>query len=55
MGGELQLKENGEKAQSKWRCESCGLVITDPDSNSFRQRVVFHRKMHTSGKSESEE
>ncbi|HKW05817.1 MAG TPA: hypothetical protein VJN71_10995 [Nitrososphaerales archaeon] len=41
-----------EQGVSRWRCESCGLVISDPDSNSFRQRVVYHRKMHGSGKEE---
>ncbi|MGI0085711.1 MAG: hypothetical protein ACREBQ_11590 [Nitrososphaerales archaeon] len=51
---ESGLKEKEEKSLSKWRCEVCGLVISDPDSNSFRQRVVFHRKMHSSGKDEPE-
>jgi hypothetical protein len=30
----------------KWRCPYCGLKIEDLDSKSFRQRVIFHRKMH---------
>ncbi|HVB12637.1 MAG TPA: hypothetical protein VNE86_05845 [Nitrososphaerales archaeon] len=30
----------------KWKCPFCGLKIEDRDSQSFRQRVIFHRKMH---------
>ena len=48
------LKEKEENSPSKWRCEFCGLVISDPNSGSFRQRVIFHRKMHGSGKDDRE-
>jgi hypothetical protein len=37
---------SGTNEIQKWRCPFCGLKIEDQDSKSFRQRVIFHRKMH---------
>jgi hypothetical protein len=43
----ILLPEQQKNPISRWRCELCGLEIKDMDSNSFRQRVIYHRKMHT--------
>lgn len=41
------IRMSGEPNEiQKWKCPFCGLKIEDKDSQSFRQRVIFHRKMH---------